>query len=200
MIPTGPRTISYVDCAIICLSTTLALASVVITDLAFDPAVMVPDHEVRSWSRWPFRLQMIRVPSERWLNDLVALVGALTIGLASVLFRPRRGESLDCSGPGSIASAIIALFTLVWAAGYLTEVIHGSAVFEVQTIGILLGTIWGRLLHVIGWALVGGWLVLAATGGWHSRRDWRDWLGRCLGWAWLGAFAWSELLWLVART
>ena len=200
MISTGPRTISHVDRAIVCLSAALALASVVATDLAFDPAIMVPDHEVRSWSRWPLRLQMIRVPSERWLGDLVAFVGALAIGLASVLYRPRRGESLDRSGPGSVASAIIALFTLVWAAGYLAAVIQGSVAFEVRNIGILLGTIWGLLLPVIGWALVGGWLVLAATGGWHSRRDWRDWLGRCLGWAWLGAFAWSELLWLVART
>jgi hypothetical protein len=203
MISTGPRTISYVDRAIVCLSAMLALASVVATDLAFDPAIMVPDHEVRSWSRWPSRFQLVRIPSERYLRDVVAFVGPLAIGLASVLFRPRRGKCPERSSPGSVASATIALFTLAWAAGYVTArmaaFVQGTSEFDMD-MGIQLSWLWSRLLPMIGWALLGGWIVLAVTGGWKARGDWWDSLGLCLGWAWFGAFAWSELLWLVACT
>ena len=48
-----------------------------------------------------------------------------------------------------------------------------------------LSSLWYRAGNSGALALIGGWILLRAVGGWRARLDPADQLGRVLGWCWL---------------
>jgi len=60
---------------------------------------------------------------------------------------------------------------------------------------------WGIALYQIETgvtgAIIGVWVYLALARAWRARNDWRDCLGRWLGWCWLGNIAFHPLAQLI---
>lgn len=112
------------------------------------------------------------------------MLASLTLG-ALVLADRRPGPPLRrvAGRPGPIAcvaaaSALAVAFLMMAPTLLMTR---GGPGFEVQ-----LNAAWAHCGRQCGQVVAGAWLALALAGRWRPDRGWVDWMGRALGWAWLG--------------
>lgn len=149
------------------------------------------------WPSLPWWFQALHGPAKRVQSDFVAFLGIVSIGVALVLFRrpPWRIPSLPTPG-GSAAAAAVA--TMLWGKVLIllrtsdgprrvTRAIQGMGISEAEFLPN------AESVQVAG-AVMGVWVYLLLARAWKARDDWRDWLGRWLGWAWISAAALRALL------
>lgn len=123
-------------------------------------------------------------------SDFAAFLAIMSLGIGAVTFRkrPSRHRGVPTPGVAAMAAAVSVMVIQsalgvgliarrnLWAQqdfGGWVEYLHGEE-FSPATTGT-----------AIAGAILGTWSYLAVAGAYRARDDWRDWLGRWVGWAWL---------------
>lgn len=192
-----PRRLQGIDAILLTIAVGLAALVIRATDRELI-GMSVSSFVGRPWSRWPSWLQQWVSSGNRLRPAAFAFLSVFSTGLALVAYRPRRGGR-GRSGPGHIAVAIAALFSLFWV---VWNVCYRSIV---PLIPLPPGTSWGTgpwlfFIHLwatlppqITWAIAWAWVVLALTGGWRPPIDRADQIGRWVGWCWIATYLWGGL-------
>ncbi len=178
------RPFTIVDGAILLLG--LALA--VFVAIWFDPLFLEEPHLFRGFGpprSWlPIWAVGLDLPMKRATVDATAALIPVSLAVALATFRRPIGGCRRVGGsPGLTASAVVAV----------------AVVAEIAIVGL------DHRSHARHWEVPAFWIALlndfqfdvsAPVGAawayqgvgrlWHPRDDWRDWLGRWLGGAWLG--------------
>ena len=201
MTPRRPRPFTWPDALILAAFFALGVAGAVLDDPGFLSSMMFAASRQDAWPGLPRWAKALEMPSKRVQSDFGAFLALMGLGVAVVTLRGgwgrlRRG---GFPAPGVAASAAVATTLLVdlvldvvkitkngvWAnipaTYWLTEAWHSSE-FQSRT----------QAIHAAG-AILGVWAYLILARSWRPRADWRDWLGRWLGWAWLGYSASTAL-------
>jgi hypothetical protein len=131
----------------------------------------------------------------RWLTALEAPVERLdriapffllpaTLGSAATVLRsPSKLTRRMLRSPGAVA-LVVGSFTAGLA---LVELLVDWPIVPARPLGdrVILLLFFGVSIP-IGASILGAWIIMAVSGRWRCRRDWRDRLGRALGFGWLG--------------
>jgi hypothetical protein len=187
------------------------------------------------WTNLPAWVEDLELPAKRIERDYVAVLSAMSLGIALVSFRRRATwRFVGLPRPGVAASAAAA-FVLVareaWIQGLvwygLGTFLGGPQVSHIRgplpdrfgVVGVSLprfsrsATSWvgvslPRFLRsATSWyteelfesrievpaAILGIWGYVVLARGWKARDDWRDWLGRWLGWCWVSVVLFDVL-------
>ncbi len=174
---------TWLDLAILVFFLALALLLVFSGDEKLDALLgfATPKEEA------PFSFTPVILRPLFWAWRILAVMG---LGLAIVTFRkPSDFLRHGLRGPGIVATAVCAVLTL---AQVLNEFLflrrHPAA----------MGARFSQVLYVIPdyleVAIPAAWVGLALVGRWQAQPDWRDRLGRVLGWSWIAAWAWRTVV------
>ena len=121
----------------------------------------------------------------------LAILLVISPGIGLIAVRNCRGPRARV-GPGRIAGAIAFVGS---TAGLANEyLLRRSHLTNHATVHFDLGNAWIVVFLGVSVAILSAWLLLAFSGRWRRGRGWREWLGRCLGAAWVAALLWQILL------
>lgn len=190
-----------------------ALYAVLLIDREFLSHLHFFRTNVNPWiSPLPDWLEDLDLPLKRVQFDFLAFLTVLSPGVLLVTIRQPSGwqwGQLPNPGLAAAAAAAIAVIykvlerlllmhnqdpnsrtlELIWSIGRsgqfwsAMEWGRGIALYQVET-------------GVTG-AIIGVWVYLALAQAWKARDDWRDCLGRWLGWCWLGNIGFHPLCQLI---
>jgi hypothetical protein len=168
---------------------------------------------VNTWtSPLPYWLEDLDLSAKRVQFDFLAFLTVLSPGVGLVTFRRRSSWQWGhLPGPGLAASAAAAIAVIYKVLERVFLVSHqdpnSRSLDLIWPIGRSEGFWsamdwgWGIALYqvetgVTG-AIIGVWVYLTLARAWRARDDWRDCLGRWLGWCWLGNIAFHPLVQLI---
>jgi hypothetical protein len=124
-------------------------------------------------------------------SDFVAFLDVMTLGVALALFRRRPWRFPVLPSPGLAATAA-ATAVILWSKAWLflrlsdTSIWHGYVVVGAWS-SHQAEFLPGAESVSIAAGILGVWAYLGVAGAWKARDNWRDWLGRWLGWSWISA-------------
>jgi len=129
----------------------------------------------------------------KWIERGLPALAVASVGLGIVAIRrPDRGTRHARWGPGRVAAAI-GLITS--SASILIEFILRR--FDLMKYGIYHDTMiasWATNARTTAVAILGAWLLIAASALWRTSKGWRERLGLAIGALWLTALAWQIVL------
>jgi hypothetical protein len=153
----------------------------------------------------------LELPAKRIEFDFLAFLSLMTIGLAVATFRwPSSWRPGWFPAPGVAATASASLALVHQAVERLCLVYHnqpGDRTLELlwaSRVNHWSPLDWGLGITLIQMeatatgAILGIWAYLLLARRWKAGLDWRDWLGRCVGWCWLlqpGFHVVATMLW-----
>ena len=198
------RPFTRVDAAALALAVLLGAALAVATDREYMILHGRRPARASAFTRLPGWVKERRHDAIRVLHAAVAFLTGLGLGVAVVTARPRGGGFRRSRlGAGHVAALLTAVLALAFAVrGGLDLVItppNPRAPARLAPPGVFsLYTAWYELRRQITWAILGAWLVLAATGRWRRPIDAADRLGRVLGLGWLVLLLWQGVVFVIA--
>jgi hypothetical protein len=154
------------------------------------------------WRDLPGWAKDLEMPSKRVQSDFAGFLAITSLGVGLVMFRRRPVGRRSLPMPG-VAAAAAAFSVLLFKAARTLPLISYRGLWSQQSIAG-----WVELLHgpeyqasttgtAVAGAILGTWSYLALARAWRARDDWRDWLGRWLGWAWLSQIAFHPLFLII---
>jgi hypothetical protein len=185
------RRLTWLDAAILLGFAGLAAAAVYRIDREWaggDEPVFAHYDPRKGTPAW---FQALVTPYMQVHFDFLSALGVMTLGVAVVAFRHpivlRRGRL----GPGLVAAAVAALFEVALLAKEVARmwpVLGWPPSFSAVDWSKWL---WVNMASSVSGAVLGAWTALALAGRWRTSPDWRDRLGRVVGWCWVGDVALS---------
>ncbi len=206
--------IGRLDWLILACFTTAGLYTLLLVDHEFLKHLPYFRTNVNPWiSVLPGWLEDLDLPAKRIQFDFLAFLMVLSPGVGLVTVRRAAGLQRGRLPSPGVAAAVAAAIAVIYKALERLLLIYNqdqnSKSFDlIWPIG-RRGEVWtpmdwgwGIALYqveagVTG-AIIGIWVYLALARAWKAREDWRDCLGRWLGWCWLGNIAFhpiSQLIW-----
>ncbi|HZW33759.1 MAG TPA: hypothetical protein VFF52_23760 [Isosphaeraceae bacterium] len=165
------------------------------------------------WTNLPEWVEDLELPAKRIARDFVTFLSVMSVGIALASFRRRASWCLvGLPRPGIAATATAALVLMareVWIHGLVWYSLGGfrwvptlDSLCQVEAeaysgpMRFVLKprfpqTFWytKHLLETpieVPASLLGVWGYLILARAWKAHDEWRDWLGRWLGWCWIG--------------
>lgn len=187
------RPFTWLDGLILAAFGVLGVAAAIASDRGFLSGMSFLASRSEPWPNAPDWFLALELPAQRVHCDFIAFLTVASLGRGLATFRRPGVARLGLrAGPGVIAvggaSAILG-YHLITTLALVAYHGHWSALEAVlwMTSDPL------RLLDVHAVDVTGGilglWALLAVSGRWRARADWRDFLGRWLGCCWLGNIA-----------
>jgi hypothetical protein len=178
------RPFTWLDGLILAAFAGLGVAAAVAADATFLEVLWAEASRRVPWPGMPRWLRALELPAKRVHYDSIPFLIVVSLGVGLATFRRRAGGRRRAwRGPGVAATAIISLSLAIQAARNLYGLWPRGLWQKLDDISkndiiyYFYGSATGPLLGV--W----GYMLLSRT--WRLRDDWRDWLGRWLGWCWL---------------
>jgi hypothetical protein len=144
-----------------------------------------------AWRGLPWWLQALQIPSKRVQGDFVAFLEVMSVGVALALFRRRPWRFPVLPAPGLAATAAVAAVILLNRAWFFLRIREGGVWHGYVLVGAWVyyqaEFLPGAESVSVAASIMGVWGYLALAGAWEVRDDWRDWLGRWVGWSWISA-------------
>jgi hypothetical protein len=176
------RQFTWLDAAILLAVLLLGIAAATWADREYlrrQPPTRFPVRRSVERPQWLWHLQY---PFHRLWNDAQSVMGVATLGTAIVLLRDRRiWRRRRLTRPGDVAIAIGVLFGGIAVISQVLTAVPTSS--RPQSLAFELGSI---LQDQVPGSILGAWIALWLARVWRPSPDWRDRLGRILGWCWLG--------------
>jgi hypothetical protein len=189
---------TWLDGLILAVFLGAAIAAAAADDPRFLATMSFSASRRPAWDGLPAWAGALELPSKRAQSDFGAFLAVMTLGVGLVTFRRVPARRLGLPRPGVAATAAAAMALLAHTALFVAR---SSYQYLWARVGLasLAGELHGPEFQpnaagaeVTG-AILGIWAYLALAHGWRARDDWRDWLGRWLGWAWLSNIAFHAL-------
>jgi hypothetical protein len=209
-----PIPFTWLDGLVLAGFAALAVAWAVSADREFLDLVSSFASRRVPWPNLPEWVEDLELPAKRIARDFATFLSVMSVGIAVASFRRRASWCLvGLPRPGIAATAAAALVLLArqaWIHGLVWYSLGGfpwiptplslfrlinTAFFDPIRFGLNLRqfgqTSWYlmRLLEIrieVPASILGVWGYLTLARAWKARDDWRDWLGRWLGWCWIG--------------
>jgi hypothetical protein len=140
----------------------------------------------------------MHLPAKRVQSDFVAFLDLMSIAVAIVLFRrpPWRFPVLPAPGIAATAAATGAI--LLGKGSFLLRSTFDLGLNLRRSVAALNAYqsefVPSAESVTVAGAVLGVWIYLALARASKARDDWRDWLGRWLGWAWISAVVFRTLV------
>ncbi len=177
----------------------LAVALALLNDREF--FVWMSDFASRKalWTNLPTWIRDLELPAKRIEKDFVAFLIVMSLGVALVSFRRRAAWCfVGLPRPGVAASAAAAIVLLVHGVG--VKVRHWSRPVGFSHLSIkVIPPYWYfglesfSIATEVAASILGIWTYLILARRWKARDDWRDWLGRWVGWCWISLVCFDVL-------
>lgn len=195
-----PRGPDPLDLLVLSLGALGGLAASLWLDRAFMENLRVFAIRHRPIGTLPGWMEELQLPAWRILYDFVGFLCVVSLGLAVVTLRvATRHRCWTWPGPGVAATFAAALgashqiLERLIAFNHEDTLSRGFLFSPVGTTGSNWSPFddWGLPLTPLyveagaTAAITGVWAILFLARAWRPRPDWRDWLGRWLGWCWL---------------
>jgi hypothetical protein len=139
------------------------------------------------WPGLPEWVQDLELPAKRIARDFVTFLSVMSVGIALASFRRRQTWCLvGLPRPGIAATATTALMLMAretWIHGLVWQYL--GVFHPIATPFAVLRFEFEAPIEVPA-SILGVWGYLVLARAWRARDDWRDWLGRWLGWCWIG--------------
>ena len=207
------RPLTWLDGLILACFSLAGLYGALLIDRQFMEHLPLFVTNTNPWiSPLPDWIEDLDLPLKRIQFDFLAFLTVLSPGVGLVtLRRPFPWPWGRLPGPGVAATAATALAVPYKVLERLLLVYHQDQngrsldlIWPVSRSGGYWSVMdwgWGIALYqvetgVTG-AIIGVWIYLALAQAWRARDDWRDCLGRWLGWCWVGNVAFDPLAQLI---
>jgi hypothetical protein len=192
--PPRRRSLALVDLAILAIFAALALGLAIVNDREFLQVLMNYRSMGGHWPGTPLWFDALELPSKRVQSNFAAFLIAFTPGIALATFRRPSALRHRPTMPGVLATAAASLAILVWIPDFIRRSFGiWPYLWAGPGPGFWYDMTWLHFEPYTSGAIVGVWAYLALGRRWIARDDWRDRLGRWLGWCWLGITAASSL-------
>ncbi len=191
------RPFTWVDGLILGAFAALGVTTAVAADEMFLSSMVFIASRSGPWEALPEWFGALELPAKRVQGGFLSFLIVLSPGIALVTFRRRVGRyRRELMKPGPAASATAAMVVMAYLAYTLAIVGYRDRWGDLSYRSFVP---WGGLgvreykTSVIG-ALLGVWSYLVLARSWKPHADWRDALGRWLGWCWLSNLAFDVLV------